>query len=148
MLVYPTKEKKMNKTARTLLIIGGVLAILGAIGGLIFTVLFYGIAGAAANPDLAAQVKEAIKASYPTYTEAQINEVYDQLVNFSKTAATVQLVLTIFTFLAAVMAFVTIGVKATALSIVCIVLGVLSANIFILIGGIVGVVKRNEVAAA
>ena len=74
----------MNKTARTLLIIGGVLAILGAIGGLVFTVLFYGIAGAAANPDIAAQVKEAIKSSYPTYTEAQIDEVYNQLVNFSK----------------------------------------------------------------
>lgn len=138
----------MNKTARTLLIIGGVLAILGAIGGLVFTIVFFGIANGAANPEIAAQVKEIIKTSYPEYTEAQINEMYNQIVNISKTIAYVQLVETILTFVAAILAFVTIGVKATVLCVVCIVLGVLSVNIFILIGGIVGVVKRNEVAVA
>ena len=138
----------MNKTAKTLLIIGGVLAILGAIGGLVFTFLFFAIKDAAANLEIAAQLKETIQKAYPDYTPEMVDKMYAEVVNFCATAAYVQLFVTIFTFIAAIVAFVSTGVHVTGLYIACIVLSLLAGNIFILIGGIVAVVKRNEPVTA
>lgn len=134
----------MNKTANILLIIGGVLAVLGVIGGIVTTVIMFGIMNAANNPEIVAQVKEAIKNSNPEYTAAQIDAAYTKVQEICSALAYVQLIETIITFGAAIEAFVAAKMQRTGLYIAAIVLGVLSVNIFMLIGGIMGVVRRNQ----
>ena len=136
--------EKMNKTANTLLIIGGVLAVLAVIGGIVTTIIMFGIVNAANNPEIVAQVKEVIKNSYPEYTAAQIDAVYAKVQEICNAMAYIQLVEVIITFVAAIEAFVAAKMQHTGLYIAAIVLGVLSINIFTLIGGIIGVVKRNQ----
>lgn len=130
----------MRKTANIMLIIGGVLAILGIIGYLISIFVFAG----ANNPQFIQALRDAIQQQYPDYTAAQIDGVIEQFKQIASIMIVVMIILSVTTVLGGVLAFVTAKVQTQTLYIINIVIGVLSGNIFILLGGIFGLVKDNN----
>lgn len=130
----------MRKTANIMLIIGGVLAILGIIGYLISIFIFAG----ASNPQFIQALRDAIQQTYPDYTAAEIDQVIEQFKQIASIMMVVMIILSVTTVLGGVLAFVAAKVQTQTLYIINIVIGVLSANIFILLGGIFGLVKDNN----
>ena len=127
----------MRKAGNVVLIIGGVLALIGIIFTILVGVMFINIG----NPDYANQVREAIQQAYPSYTAEQVNQVMTQLTSMSAGMGIFMIVLAVFELIGAVLAFITAKIQNKVMYVLCLVLGILTGNLFFLIGGILGLIK-------
>ena len=129
----------MKKPGSVLLIIGGVLEIIGIFLSIIFIFACFGMS----NPEFVAQVKESVQQAYPEYTAAQIDEAMAIILGYAKTVGIVLIVEAVLELGTGVLSFLTVKMQNKVCYIVLIVLSVLTGNIFILIGAIMGLTARE-----
>ncbi len=130
----------MKKASTVLLIVGGIIGIFGLVLGILFTYVFFN----SSDPNFVNALKESIQKYYPEFTPEQVDQALAQMQEYVQYVAYGCLAFSVATGLSVILGFVNAAVKKTALYISNIVFGLLSANIFALIGGILGLASRND----
>lgn len=131
----------MKKVANILIIIGAVLGIISLLGVLIGAG-FTGVISGGAYKDLITQGIE--NGEINVGSGATTEEKYQYLVSVFKILMIVLIIIAVFIAISVVIAFVSIKKGKVGLHIANIVLGLFAGNIFILIGGVLGIVAASE----